>query len=152
MRGTIGRTTILILGLAMMLGLLVPQAIADGNRLTPRAKMRIETNQSRVSHNVHRVKINRLLSEQARRHSLAMSRRGELFHTSSAPSVYLGGMRWRVWGENVGVTSGTVAGLQRAFMASSGHRANVLNRSFQRVAIGAVRVHGMLWVTVFFYG
>jgi uncharacterized protein YkwD len=37
-------------------------------------------------------------------------------------------------------------------MASSGHRANVLNRSFQRVAIGAVRVHGMLWVTVFFYG
>lgn len=152
MRGTIGRATLIIAGLGLMIGLLVPQAIADGGWLSPRARMRIETNLSRRHHDVARVVINRQMSDLARRHSLAMSRRGELFHTTSPTSLYLDGVRWHVWGENVGVTSGTVQSLQRAFMASYGHRRNVLDRSFRRVAIGAVRVDGMLWVTVFFYG
>jgi uncharacterized protein YkwD len=152
MRRTIGRTILLIAGLGLLIGLLVPQAIAGDGWLSPRAKMRIETNLSRRHHDIARVRINRAMSNQARRHSLAMARRGELFHTSSPASVYLDGVHWRAWGENVGVTSGSIDGLQRAFMASYGHRRNVLNRSFHRVAIGAVRVNGMLWVTVFFYG
>ena len=152
MRRTIGRATLIIVVLGLATGLLVPQAVADGSALTPRAKMRRETNVSRVHHNVDRVRINREMSQLARRHSMAMARRGDLFHTGSPTSRYLRGVRWRVWGENVGVTSGTVDGLQRAFMASAAHRQNVLNRSFRRVAIGAVRVNGMLWVTVFFYG
>jgi len=152
MRRTIGRATLIIAGLGLAIGLLVPQAIADGGWLSPRAKMRIETNISRHHYDVTRLQINREMSELARRHSLAMSRRGELFHTNSPTSLYLDGVRWRVWGENVGVTSGSIDGLQKAFMASSGHRQNVLNRSFRRVAIGAVRVDGLLWVTVFFYG
>jgi uncharacterized protein YkwD len=53
----------------------------------------------------------------------------------------------------VGVTSGTVASIQDAFMSSSGHRANILNRGFRRVAVGTYRDgDGFLWVTVFFYG
>ena len=152
MRRTIGRAILIIAVLGLATGLLIPQAVADGSAPTPRGQMRRETNASRRHHDVHRVRINREMSQLARRHSLAMSRRGELFHTNSPTSLYLRGVRWRVWGENVGVTSGSPDSLQRAFMASAGHRQNVLNRSFRKVAIGAVRVDGMLWVTVFFYG
>jgi uncharacterized protein YkwD len=152
MRRTIGRAILIIAVLGLATGLLIPQAVADGSAPTPRGQMRRETNASRRHHNVDRVRINREMSQLARRHSLAMARRGDLFHTSSPTSVYLRGVRWHVWGENVGVTSGSPDGLQRAFMASAAHRQNVLNRSFRRVAIGAVRVDGLLWVTVFFYG
>jgi uncharacterized protein YkwD len=41
--------------------------------------------------------------------------------------------------------------MEAAFMASAPHRANILHSTFHHVAIGAVRVDGALWVTVFFY-
>jgi uncharacterized protein YkwD len=79
-----------------------------------------------------------------------MARGGELFHTSDV-DVYLHGIAWHTWGENVGYTPRNVASIQAAFMDSPPHRSNVLNRAFREVAIGAVRVNGTLWVTVFFY-
>jgi uncharacterized protein YkwD len=36
-------------------------------------------------------------------------------------------------------------------MRSEGHRRNILNRAFRRVAIGTYRTDGRLYVTVFFY-
>jgi uncharacterized protein YkwD len=80
-----------------------------------------------------------------------MARNGELFHTGDA-DVYLHGIDWHTWGENVGYTPGSIQGLQDAFMASTPHRHNVLEGDFRRVAIGTVRVDGVLWVTLFFYG
>jgi uncharacterized protein YkwD len=81
-----------------------------------------------------------------------MAQEHSLFHTTNPSSVYLKGVNWHYWGENVGVTGGTVADLESAFMASLPHRQNILNKTFRHVAIGAVRVDGVLWVTVFFYG
>jgi uncharacterized protein YkwD len=84
-----------------------------------------------------------------------MANRGSIFHTSESVirKTYLKGIRWSTWGENVGVTGGTVASIQEAFMRSPGHRANILNRGFRRVAVGTYRDgNGYLWVTVFFYG
>jgi uncharacterized protein YkwD len=52
----------------------------------------------------------------------------------------------------VGYTPGSIEGLQQAFMDSEPHRRNVLEHGFRRVAIGTVRVDGVLWVTLFFYG
>jgi uncharacterized protein YkwD len=98
------------------------------------------------------VDLRKQLSDLARRHSVKMARRGSLFHVHDPSSYYLQGMRWHWWGENVGVTGGSVGDVQRAFMHSAGHRANILNRAFDNVAIGAVRVDGALWVTVFFWG
>ncbi len=117
-----------------------------------RGAMKRLTNVSRLSRDVHRVSLDREMSELARRHSLKMANSGDLFHTSNPSSYYLKGRSWRSWGENVGVTGGTAKDLQKAFMASLGHRQNVLNRSYSKVAIGAVRRDGVLWVTVFFYG
>ena len=109
------------------------------------------TNDSRGRFDVPSLTLNRELSVIARRHSLAMSRAGTLFHTSNV-DVYLHGMTWHIWGENVGYTPQDVASLQQAFMDSPPHRDNILNRAFTHVAVGSVRVDGTLWVTVFFYG
>jgi uncharacterized protein YkwD len=114
--------------------------------------MKRETNESRVLHDVRRVDLRTVMSELARRHSVRMARRGELFHTPNPPGYYLDGVSWSAWGENVGYTTGTVEGLQRLFMRSAPHRANILNRRFRHVAIGTARRNGVLWVTVFFYG
>ena len=126
---------------------------AHAATLTPRARMLRATNNSRLTNEVRRVGIHYTISRLARRHSIAMARRGYIFHTSNPPSVYLRGVRWSTWGENVGVTGGTIGGLQEAFMHSPSHRSNILNRGFHRVAVGAYRdANGLLWVTVFFYG
>ena len=144
---------------AILAGLLVgtvptggAQAGAYNGRYKERWQMLKATNGSRVNHKVHRVDLRRRLSDLARRHSYRMAREGSLFHVRDPGKYYLSGMRWSWWGENVGVTGGSVADVERAFMNSPGHRANILNRTFDNVAIGAVRVDGVLWVTVFFWG
>jgi uncharacterized protein YkwD len=146
------RVTVATLVSLLLIGLVPGGATAGSGLYRERWLMKRETNESRLNHGVRRLDLHEQLSELARTHSLAMARRGTLFHTSDPSSYYLKGLNWRTWGENVGMTGGSIAGLQRAFMASPTHRANVLDRDFRRVAIGAVRVDGVLWVTVFFYG
>ena len=131
---------------------LAPSA-AHAATLTPRARMYQATNGSRLNNGVHKVDIHYTMSKLAHRHSVAMANRGYIFHTSNPSSFYLKGVRWSTWGENVGVTGGTIAGIEQAFMKSPHHRANILNRGFHRVALGTYRdANGYLWVTVFFYG
>lgn len=119
-----------------------------------RTKMYRVTNRSRVNHDVRRVDIHYRISKLARRHSVAMADRRRIFHTStSGIDRYLDGVRWSIWGENVGVTAGTIRDLQSAFMGSPLHRENILNSRFRRVAVGTYRDDdGFLWVTIFFYG
>ena len=114
-------------------------------------KMLKATNASRGRYDLATLRLNRELSQIARRHSLAMARNHQLFHTADV-SVYLQGISWHVWGENVGYTPGDVPSMEEAFMNSPEHRSNILGGAFRHVAIGAVRVDGTLWVTVFFYG
>jgi uncharacterized protein YkwD len=111
----------------------------------------METNQAREDHQVHALTVNRRLSNLARRHSRAMATERRMYHTPD-PSVYLDGLSWNSWGENVGYTTGETTDVQRAFMQSLVHRHNILNGGFQHVAVGSVRVDGILWVTLFFYG
>jgi uncharacterized protein YkwD len=107
-----------------------------------------ETNETRAHHSAGRLDRAHRLERIATKHARSMARRGELFH-SSGPSRY--GIRCRTWGENVGYTSGDVEDLQRAFMASPTHRSHVLDRSFDRVAVGsATDDRGRLYVTLFF--
>ena len=71
----------------------------------------------------------------ATRHSREMASRGYLFHTKHV-GVYLHGVTWHVWGENVGETTGSVAHLESAFMHSPVHRANILNTHYRHIGIG----------------
>ncbi|MEQ1786857.1 MAG: FG-GAP-like repeat-containing protein, partial [Acidimicrobiales bacterium] len=56
---------------------------------------------------------------------------------------------WRSVGENVGVGY-SVQSLHNAFMGSSGHRANVMKSSYNRVGVGVVHAGDKIWVTVRF--
>ena len=124
-------------------------ATTDG----PRAKMYRATNHSRTNHEIHKVDIHYRISKLARKHSIAMAGKGYIFHTTDPAGKYLDGIDWHIWGENVGVTDGSIAELEAAFMDSPPHRENILDRDFDRVAVGAYRdADGYLWVTVFFYG
>ena len=151
------RTRIVRMALVAALGGLLLGALPSGahgattTARYPRHAMLMATNTSRYNHALHGVWINRDMSQLAKKHSLAMANSNTLFHTSDPARYYLRGTKWNYWGENVGVTGGTVRDMEAAFMASAPHRANILHRTFRHVAIGAVRVDGALWVTVFFY-
>jgi uncharacterized protein YkwD len=125
----------------------------QASTLTPTTRMYRATNYSRLNNGVRKAYIHYTMSSLARQHSIAMANAGRIFHTANPPSFYLKGVRWQTWGENVGFTTGTIGGLEQAFMKSPDHRANILNRNFHRVAVGTYRdARGYLWVTVFFYG
>jgi uncharacterized protein YkwD len=148
----IARSFAVVIAAVLLFTLIPGGASAQVAPVSERWAMRVQTNDTRTYHGLNRLELQVRLSELARQHSLAMARAGDLFHTRDPEGYYLEGIRWNRWGENVGVTPGTAKDLQKAFMRSSGHRANILNRDFRQVAIGAVRVDGLLWVTVFFFG
>jgi uncharacterized protein YkwD len=142
----------LVAALMTALTALVPST-ATAAPTNPWGRMYRATNYSRTNHSVRRVEIHDRLTKLARQHSIAMSRKGTLWHVSNPVSYYLKGISWSTWGENVGVTGGTAWDVQRAFMNSPAHRANILNNRFRRVAVGTYRDgRGLLWVTIFFYG
>jgi uncharacterized protein YkwD len=63
------------------------------------------------------------------------------------------GIGWSTYGENIAQGQTTPAQVMAAWMASAGHRANILNPAFQRLGVG---VHDdgaggpLTWVQVFF--
>jgi uncharacterized protein YkwD len=77
-----------------------------------------------------------------------MARNNKLFHTS-AEILKRRVVNWVVLGENVGVGA-TVESLTEAFMASPGHRANILYSTFRHVGVGVKETDGRMWVTVIF--
>ena len=137
---------------AMTTALVGGSAHAGGGRWVDRHSMYKATNVSRDRFSRLDVAINRTMSKIALQHSRWMASKDKLVHTSDPAATYLKGVSWHCWGENIAVSGGTVADVEKAFMASPEHRANILNSCFKHVAIGATRVDGVLWVTVFFYG
>ncbi len=134
--------------LAASLSLTLAPAAAQAKTPNYTWQMFRETNTTRAHHSAGRLDRAHRLEGIATRHARSMARRGELFH-SSGPSRY--GVRCLAWGENVGWTTGDVEDLQRAFMRSPSHRSHVLDRSFDRVAIGsATDDRGRLYVVLFF--
>ena len=105
------------------------------------------TNDSRSSHGIKQLDRAHRMSKEAEAHSRAMARSKRLWHTAG-PVRY--GAHCYAWGENVGWTTGGIPDLEKAFMASAGHREHILDRTFRRAAVGAVKIKGKLWVTVFF--
>lgn len=101
---------------------------------------------------------NAALSERAREWSDYMADRNKLMHANTAngtPShlLYVEQIKrlvpnWRRAGENVG-RGPTVRSLHDAFVASSGHFANMIG-DFNQVGIGVVVRNGTIWVTVRF--
>ena len=108
------------------------------------------TNQARARHRLAPVRLNSSLSYTARRHSAAMATRGSLYHTRNL-AYAVRSFSWSIAGENVGVGP-TIEKINRAFILSTPHRANILNRRFKTVGVGVVWRSGKAWVTVIFIG
>lgn len=88
------------------------------------------------------------LSFIARRHSAVMMSKDLLHHS---PKLHDRVTNWSVIGENVGV-GWSVTSLHDAFMASEGHRKNIMFPDYRYVGIGVKKDDGKIWVTVVFEG
>jgi len=108
------------------------------------------TNDDRADRDRRTLDLDAELSRYARRHSQAMAEAGEVFHTERLVAK-LKDKGWSAAGENVGAGP-SLSGLEAAFMGSTLHRRNILNRDFEDVAVGVVESDGNFWVTVIFYG
>jgi uncharacterized protein YkwD len=134
-------------------GVLSGAPAAAAGRYAERHEMFERTNGSRDAFDRADVAINKHISRLVKRHSSWMARTGNFEHTSHPAAAYLKGVSWRCWGENIAVSGGSMHDVEKAFMHSPDHRANILNPCFTHVAIGVVRdADGTAWVTVFFYG
>jgi len=142
------------IALTAALGSLAPAPAAVGApRHAERHELFVRTNDSRDAFGRADVGILRDISRLVRHHSAWMARTGTFKHTSDPASAYLKGVAWKAWGENIAVSGGTMRDVEKAFMQSPDHKANILNTCFRHVAIGVVRDDaGAAWVTVFFWG
>lgn len=107
-------------------------------------------NREREARGIRRLRIDESLSRKAERHSREMAQSRNLYH-SSCLACQFNGYSWSIGGENVGVGA-SVWRLHQAFMASTPHRKNILNRQFRKIGVGVVESGGRVWVTVLFYG
>jgi uncharacterized protein YkwD len=108
------------------------------------------TNDDRADKDRSALELDLQLSRYAKKHSQDMADAGEIFHTDDL-AAKLKGNDWSAGGENVGIGP-NLRDLEAAFMASTPHRGNILNREFDHLAIGVVESDGNFWVTVIFYG
>jgi putative cell wall-binding protein len=87
------------------------------------------------------------LTDDARAWSDHMDAAGSLSHNPDLNAITT---HWRALAENVGVGD-SVAQLHRAFMNSSGHRANILDPSLEYIGVGVTQKYGgRMWVTIDF--
>ncbi len=105
-------------------------------------------NSSRSAAGLGPLSIDGGLRSHARNHTQDMIDSGSIYHSSSAELQAAGGSGWSKIGENVG-RGGSVSSLHSAFMASAGHKANILG-GYNKVGIGTGTSDGVLYVTVVF--
>jgi hypothetical protein len=136
---------IALLAVAMTLGLVGPAA---ARTLEPDLETELVamTNSARRSAGLRALPVELQLTRVARDWSNTMASRSKLSHRPDLGSVIHGD--WRRVGENVGVGP-SLDRIQKAFMDSPGHRANVLG-DYDRIGIGIYEQDGRLWITVNF--
>lgn len=117
---------------------------------SPEGELQYRHNWARWAREIRTLRFSASLSRKAERHSQAMARKGNIYHTRCLSCVF-NDYNWSVGGENVGVGS-SMRSLHRAFMDSPPHRRNILYRGYRYFGIGAVKSGGRMWVTVLFMG
>lgn len=126
-----------------LVGTVTPPAAQARTDATAEARFVDQVNADRVARGMPRLQVATDLRDVARRHSVRMADQGRLHHNSSLGSDVTS---WRRVTENVGRGPSTTA-LHDALMASTGHRANILDRNVSQIGVG-VEVRGStVWVT-----
>jgi uncharacterized protein YkwD len=136
--------------LALTLTIPAQAAQAGGRAQAFENEMLRLVNETRDTHGLHVVTMNRRLSREAWRHSMTMGRRYLLFHTSNLWDL-VRPYDARTWGENIAY-AGTLRRVEQLWMKSHDHRVNLLNPAFRSAGIGVVQIKGWFWVTLQLYG
>lgn len=110
-------------------------------------------NQERSKHGLSPLTSDWQLSRVARYKSQDMRDNGYFSHTSptyGSPFEMMKsfGISYRTAGENIARGQRTPLEVVNAWMSSSGHRANILNKSFTRIGVGYV-LEGNYWTQMF---
>jgi uncharacterized protein YkwD len=130
----------------------VDARISEETRTELRREFLHLTNADRTEHDRRELRLARVVSRYATRHSREMADAGRIFHSSEEQLRHaLAGTDWSFAGENVGVGA-SLESLEDAFMASADHRANILKRPYDHAAVGVVVARDRVWITVVFYG
>jgi len=98
-------------------------------------------NDVRGAHNLRPLKVDPHLVEAARDHSSTLLRTNVFEHGSFAERIALHGARGPAFGENLAWGTGRLAAARsivNAWMASPGHRANLLRPGWSRIGVGAL--------------
>ncbi len=135
---------LILMALACLLAVPVaaPAAVAGPGEGDMLAKINAE----RTSRGLNALSSHGTLVSHARQHSVDMAATDSIWHTKNLGGVTSG---WSRIGENVG-RGPSVNSLHRAFMNSSGHKANILG-DFTHAGVGThVTEAGMMYVTVVF--
>ena len=101
---------------------------------------------ARAAHGLPAYAVGGTLTQVARDQARRMAHQNRLFHNPELTEVV---PNWLWVGENVGFGP-DAATVHRAFMQSPPHRANILDRRFTRVGVGAVVRDGRVWVSEVF--
>jgi hypothetical protein len=105
------------------------------------------TNSARASHGLAPLQTSSTLTSIARSWSAHIAAARSLVHNGSLGSEVHG---WSMIGENLAMAF-SAQQAQSLWMASSGHRANILQPRFNRIGVGVTRSSdGALWITVDF--
>ena len=97
-------------------------------------------NKARADRRLPRLCVHPALQKAARAHSKEMLDRDYFAHGKVGKRLHSFGYRWSTYGENILYDPGSrdsTESLFRLWMKSSGHRANILGKSFREVGIGA---------------
>jgi uncharacterized protein YkwD len=140
----------LLTTLALVLTALVTGAAAAGPASAAAVSVEdsftAKLNQARTSRGIPRLSTRSSLVQVAREQARRMAGSDRLYHN---PTLTSDVSNWRWVGENVGYGP-SVASVHTAFMNSPAHKANILDRDYTEVGIGAVVVDGRVWVAQVF--
>ena len=123
---------------------------AGASTVRARARLFALVNDYRRDHGMSALHERQRVDRVAQNHSLAMATQRTLYHTSGLWTK-LRAYHPATWGENVGMGP-SARSVFTAWRRSSPHRTNMLYRRFHSAGVGVVSSHGILWVTMIFYG
>jgi uncharacterized protein YkwD len=137
-------TTLALVLSALVTGAAAASPASAANSLE--ASFTAKLNGARASRGIPRLATRSALVQVARAQARRMAGSNRLYHN---PRLTSDVTNWRWVGENVGYGP-SVTSVHVAFMNSPAHRANILDRDYTEVGIGAVVVNGRVWVAEVF--
>jgi uncharacterized protein YkwD len=142
------RVVALLTSLALVLAVFVLGAATarPAGATTTENDVRSKINSARSARGIPRLTSRSDLVAVARGQAQRMAARNALYHNPNL-ATQVRNFRWV--GENVGYGP-SVATVHSAFMASAGHKANLLDRDYTEVGVGAVWANGRVWIAQVF--